>query len=163
MGICIFIQHSRCFRGQWSQGHSQEAPWKPLCRWAQASDNSNLSLFSTPATSAVQFTLIHGPNIPGFYAVLFFTASDFTFTTRYIHNWMSFLVWLSLFIPSGAISTLFSSSILGTYGSGEFLFQCHISLPFYCSWDSQGRNAKVVYFMICSSKNSYSFKGEYNL
>ena len=27
-----------------------------------------------------QFTLIHGPNIPGSYAILFFTASDFTFT-----------------------------------------------------------------------------------
>ena len=32
----------------------------------------------------VQFTLIPGPNIPGSYAVLFFTASDFTFTTSHI-------------------------------------------------------------------------------
>ena len=28
----------------------------------------------------LQFTLIHGPNIAGSYAILFFTASDFTFT-----------------------------------------------------------------------------------
>ena len=48
-----------------------------------------------------QFTLIHGPNIPGSYAVLFFTASDFTFTTRHVHTWALFLLWLSLFIPSG--------------------------------------------------------------
>ena len=30
--------------------------------------------------------MIHGPNIPGFYAILFFTASDFTFITRHIHS-----------------------------------------------------------------------------
>ena len=47
-----------------------------------------------------QFTLIHRPNIPGSYAVLFFTASDFTFTTRHVHTWALFLLWLSLFIPS---------------------------------------------------------------
>ena len=29
-------------------------------------------------------------NIPGSYGILFFTASDFTFTTRHIHNWTSF-------------------------------------------------------------------------
>ena len=37
-----------------------------------------------------QFILIHGPNIPGSYAVLLFTASDFIFTTRHIHNWTFF-------------------------------------------------------------------------
>ena len=48
-----------------------------------------------------------------------------------IHHWELFLLWLSLFIPSGAISLLFSSSILGTYRAGEFIFQCHIFLPFH--------------------------------
>ena len=62
----------------------------------------------------IQFTLIHGPNTPGAYAILFFTASALTFTIRHIHSWVLFLLWLSLFIPSGAISPLFSSSILGT-------------------------------------------------
>ena len=33
-----------------------------------------------------QFALIHRPNIPGSYVILFFTALDFTFTTRHIHN-----------------------------------------------------------------------------
>ena len=46
---------------------------------------------------------------------------------------------------SGIISPLISSSILGTYQSGGFLFQYPIILPFhYCSWGSQGKNTKVV-------------------
>ena len=35
------------------------------------------------------------------------------------------------FIPSGPISLLFSSSILGTYQPGKFNSQCHIFLPFH--------------------------------
>ena len=56
---------------------------------------------------------------------------DFTFTRRHIHNWALFLLWLSLFIPFGAISLLFCSSILGTYLPGGFIFQCHIFLSFH--------------------------------
>ena len=78
-----------------------------------------------------QFIFIHGPNIPGSYAILLFTASDLTSTIRHIHNWALFSLWLSLFIPSGAISPLFSNSILGTYQLGEFIIQYHISLPFH--------------------------------
>ena len=62
---------------------------------------------------------------------LFFTASDFTFITINIHNWALFLFWLHLFILSGVISPLFSSSILSTYWPGEFTFQCHIFLSFH--------------------------------
>ena len=40
-----------------------------------------------------------------------------------------FLLWLHPFILSGVISPLISSSILGTYRPGEFLFQCPIILP----------------------------------
>ena len=41
-------------------------------------------------------------------------------------------VWLRLFILSGVfISPLISSSILGTYRPGEFIFQCPIFLPFH--------------------------------
>ena len=36
------------------------------------------------------FTLIHGPNIPGSYAILLFTASDFTSFTCHIQNWALF-------------------------------------------------------------------------
>ena len=74
--------------------------------------------------------MIHGPNIPGFYAVLLFTASDFASITSHIHNWV-LLFWLRLFILSGVISPLISSSLLGTYRPGEFIFQCPIFLPFH--------------------------------
>ena len=74
------------------------------------------------------FTLIHGPHIPSSHAILFFTASDSTSITSHIHTWVLFLLWLSLFILSGAISPLFSSSILATYWPGEFIFQC----PIFC-------------------------------
>ena len=69
-----------------------------------------------------QFTLIHGPNIPGSYAVLLCTAPDFTFITSHIHRWVLFLLWLHLFILSGVISPLISSSMFGTYWPGEFSF-----------------------------------------
>ena len=42
-----------------------------------------------------------------------------------------FSLWLHLFILSGVISPLISSSILGTYCPGEFLFQYPIILPFH--------------------------------
>ena len=85
----------------------------------------------TPGSLDLLLLLIHGLNIPGSYAILFFTPLDFTFSTIHIHNLALFLLWLSLFIPSGAISLLFSSSILGTYWPGEFIFHCYIFWPFY--------------------------------
>ena len=45
-------------------------------------------------------------------------------------NWALFLLWLHLFILSGVISPLVSSSILGTYRPGEFISQCPIFLAF---------------------------------
>ena len=42
-----------------------------------------------------------------------------------------FSLWLCLFIPSGVISPLTSSSILGTYRPGKFIFQCPIFLAFH--------------------------------
>ena len=53
------------------------------------------------------------------------------YITSHIHNWVLFLLWLHPFILSAVISPLISSSILGTYLPGEFLFQCHIILPFH--------------------------------
>ena len=54
-------------------------------------------------------------DILGSYAILLFTASDLASITSHIHNWVFFLLWLHLFILSGVISPLISSSILGTY------------------------------------------------
>ena len=62
---------------------------------------------------------------------MLFTALDFTSITSHIHNWVVFSLWLRLFILSGVISPLFSSSLLGTYLPGGFIFQCSIFLPFY--------------------------------
>ena len=73
----------------------------------------------------------HGPNIPGSYAILLFTASDFSSIISHIHNWVLFLLWLHLFSLSGVTSSLFSSSILGTSWRGEFIFQCPIFFPFH--------------------------------
>ena len=44
-------------------------------------------------------SLIHGPNSPDSYAILLFTASDFTSITSHIHNWVLFFFGsISLFI-----------------------------------------------------------------
>ena len=69
------------------------------------------------------------PNIPGSYAILLFTAPDLASITSHIHTWVLFLLWLHVFILSGVISPLISSSILGTYQPGKFIFQCPIFLP----------------------------------
>ena len=61
--------------------------------------------------------------------MLFFRASDLTFTSRHLHSWASFALWPSSFIFPGAISNcppLFHSSMLGTFWPGEFFFQCDI-------------------------------------
>ena len=65
---------------------------------------------------------------------MFFTASDFTFTTRHIHNCISFPFWPSCFIFSGTIHIcppLFPNSILDTFWPGELILHCRIFLPFH--------------------------------
>ena len=79
----------------------------------------------------IQFGLIHGPNIPCSYAILLFTALDFTSITSHTHSWMLLLLWLRLFILSGVISPLFSRSTLSTYRPGEFIFQCAMFFSFH--------------------------------
>ena len=79
----------------------------------------------------LQFALIHGPTIPGSYAILLFIASDLASIISHIHSWVLLLLWLHPFILSGVISPLISSSILCTYWPGEFLFQYPIILLFH--------------------------------
>ena len=69
--------------------------------------------------------------LPSSYAILLLTASDLATITSHIHNWVLFLLWLHLFILSGVISPLISSSILGTHLPGEILFQYPIILTFH--------------------------------
>ena len=54
-----------------------------------------------------------------------------TFTTRHVHSWASFLLWFNFFILSRTIYPLFPSSILNTYQPGGLIFQFHIFLPFH--------------------------------
>ena len=108
-------------------GQSQGSLWFIICLRGQ---HNEPSYQWDPHVDSI--TLIHGPNILGSYAILFFTASDFTSITSHIHNWVLFLLWLCLFILSGVISPLISSSILCTYWPGEFIFQCPpIFLPYH--------------------------------
>ena len=61
---------------------------------------------------------------------MLFTASNLASITSPIHSWALFLLWFHTFILSGVISPLLSSSMLGTYRPGEFIFQCPMFLPF---------------------------------
>ena len=88
--------------------------------------------------------LHYGPKVPGSYAILLFTASDFTSITSHIHKWVLFLLLLCLFSLSGVICPLISSSILDTYWPGEFVFQCPIFLPFHTVHGSQGKSTEAV-------------------
>ena len=69
-----------------------------------------------------QFTLIHGPNIQGSYAILLFTASDFTSITSHINNWVLFCFgsipsfFLELFLHSSPVAYWASSDL----GSSSF-------------------------------------------
>ena len=98
----------------------------------------------------IQFTFIHGPDIPGSYEIFFCIASDFTVTTRHIHKWVLFLCWPSSFILSGAISNcplLFPSSTSDTFQPGGIIFWCHIFLPFHT----------VLGFLVARIWNGLSF------
>jgi len=78
-----------------------------------------------------EFSLIHGPNNPGSYAILLSTAPNLASITSPTHNWVLSLLWPHPYILSGVISPLISSSIICTYRPGEFIFQCPIFLPYH--------------------------------
>ena len=72
------------------------------------------------------------PNLPWFTDLTFQVpmqyCSDLASITSHIHSQVLFLLWLRPFILSGVIFLLISSSILGSYQPGEFIFQC----PSFC-------------------------------
>ena len=59
------------------------------------------------------------------------------------------------FTVSGVISPLISSSILGTYQPGEFIFQCPIFLPFY---SIMGFSRQEYWFAIPFSSGPHSIR-----
>ena len=76
-----------------------------------------------------QFTLIHGLNILSPYAILFFTASDFSYNTSHIHNWVLFSFgstssfFLELFFDLSQVARCAPSNLRSSSFS-------HIFLPF---------------------------------
>ena len=79
--------------------------------------------------------------------MLFFTASDFTFTTRHICNWASFPLWPRCFILSGAISNcppLFQVAYWTPSNLGSHLPVSYLFAFSYCSWGSHSKNTEVV-------------------
>ena len=89
--------------------------------------------------------------------ILLFTASDLASITSHIHSWVLFLLWPHFFIPSGDISPLISSSILGTYRPGEFLFQYPIILPF-CTVHGVLKERILKWFAIPFSSGPHSVR-----
>ena len=111
--------------------------WPPVAYWASIDlgSSSFIILSFCLFILFMEFSRQEYWNIPGSYAILLFTASDLASITNHVHSWVLFLLWLHPFllsgVISGVISPLISSSILGTYWPGEFLFQHPIILPFH--------------------------------
>ena len=85
---------------------------------------------------------------PGSYAILFFTASDFTSITSHIHNWTLFSLWLCLFILYAKQEMIrVNIDILGIgelklIGMSEFNSDDHYI--YYCGKESLRRNGVAL-------------------
>ena len=75
-------------------------------------------------------------------AVLPMNNQDFTFTTSHIQKWVSFLVWLSHFILSGAVSPV-AYWIPANLGA-HLPVSCCFAFS-YCSWGSRGKDIEAVH------------------
>ena len=87
-----------------------------------------------------QFTLIHGPNITGSYALLFFIALDFTFPTRHIHFGPAASFFLELLV-TGICSSPAAYWTSSNLGGSSFSVMCFAFS--YCSWGSHGKSTGV--------------------
>ena len=104
------------------------------------------SLLSSSADH-VQFTMIHGSNIPGSY-VIFFLQHWTLLSLPDSHSWVPFALWHSLFILSGAISNCplpFPYSTLDTFWpGGAHLLVSYLFAFSYCSRDPHNKDTGVV-------------------
>ena len=115
-------------------------------------------------TDHFQIALIHGPNIPGSYAVLLCIALDFTSITSHIHNWVLFLLWLLFALalaysitssrtcldlrPLCSIHVFFKHSTLSTWWLSICSLLVFLWLGFSYHWDflsniSLGRTSQL--------------------
>ena len=111
-----------------------------------------MSMFNLVLFDNIQFTLIRELNIPGSYAILFFTTSALNFTTRHIPTKHHFhFGWATSFFLELLITALHSSLVaccihsnLGwcsSPGVKHFAFS-------YCSWDAPGKNTGMGYYFL---------------
>ena len=109
-----------------SHGQLFETPWTVACQ--------------TPLSSTISWSLhrfmpielVMLPNHLKFCCSLLLLPSIFPSIRVFsCETGSSHQLWLHLFILSGVISPLISSSTLGTDRPGEFIFQCPIFLPFH--------------------------------
>ena len=91
------------------------------------------------------FTLTHGPNIPGSYVILLFTALDFHHQSHPqmgVFGFFSFSsvssFFLKLFLHWSPVA-YWAPTNLGVHLSVSYLFAFS-----YCSWGSQGNNTEVL-------------------
>ena len=98
----------------------------------------------------IQFTLIHGHNIPGTYAILLFRALNFTFSMRLTQNWVLFhfgppkasffLELLVIALCSSPVAYWTSSNQLNSTSGVIFcFFFCHFILFMGFSWQELHR------------------------
>ena len=88
-----------------------------------------------------------------FLSVLFFTASDFTFTTRHSHSCASFLFWPSHFPLFGTNSNcppFFSSNKGYLLTWGVYLPVSYLFAFSHCSW---GLKARILEWFVISSSS----------
>ena len=88
-----------------------------------------------------EFALIRVPNIPDYYAILFFTASDFTSITSHIHDWVLFLLC--------SISSDFHFS-LSCFGEGN-------GNPLQCSCLENPRDGRAWCAAVCGVAQSQTW------
>ena len=91
-----------------------------------------------------EFALIHGPNIPGSYAILLFTALNLVSITCPIHSGCCFCFGS---IPSFCLELFLHWSPVAYWAPTDLVTSFSVTYIFafsYCSWGSQGKNTEVV-------------------
>ena len=115
----------------------QNLPVTPGVSWLPTFAFQSHIMKRTSFLGHFQFALIHRPNTSGSYAIMFIIVSDFTSIASHIHKLVGFFFFsfffcylLTFFFFFGQAASYFWS-MLASYQPGEFVFQCHIFLPFY--------------------------------